>query len=979
VLENNDKTLHDQKGFFGRKAELEILNCAFRNVTGGRVQAVFVTGEPGIGKTRLAEEFARFAESNGALVAWGKWQDGEQMAEFGVWKKILRCVLQSCDLFRQELGLDSALAELSSLLPEIRDTIPGLETTLGNRNKDGGPRLFDAIYRVLQHAAKLQPLVLIFDNIHLAVEASLEPLKGLFNELAGSSLLVIAAYSDLPVYRTAAFLSFLSYMKCEINAAECRLGNFEEADVTALLNDALVQRVSPLLVRKVFRLTKGNPLFVREIAKLTCPRPGNHAPTGDRWESEIQNEMSVIIAPRLNQLSKFCAYILQQAAVIGETFSLEELSMLFPQSGDVSLDEVITEAVGYGFLRRGENQGEHHFPNAVIHRTILSQLPPGERHLICRQLATRVENAFSQNLKPWTRKLAHWYSHVSSNEGRIKHRTYARLAAEAAMEESAWEEAISIFEKIINPSLTVKNDWEADALLGMGKAYFLSGERITGMHILQKSFAYYKNHGCIGRMIEIATHTSYIKTGEPGFQNLFEDVLGVVPRGTVTEGMVLHFYGVAQFLSIGDYTGAEKNLLRSCEIGEREGDRRLTARALCALAYLDNRFHRFDLAIQRLHRVFQLLEYAEDSFSVYHANTAMYEACNALGDHDAARYWRDECLTSALKTHDADFIAVARYILAKSLVTEGSWEEARRELEEGLRLNPNNAILLASLCNMEYAIGDFDSGDKTRAEIRVLQQKTPPGPYYAHTLAVTVEVVRSLNSGDSRGLKEHIAALRSITAHPHAVPFIRLRARLLLAFVAYLTWDSPLARELYKDIVESENYYLIRPYHKERILGLAARCFGDFESSLRHLRTALGESEKYCDKPLQAWILCELGEILLARKKDPGDITEGREKYLEAQTWAKTLHMSPLEQRVQNKLAFFEHIAQSGKIGTFILTGREREVLQFLAQGFSNASIAGRLNISRYTVINHVRNILDKTASRNRTEAVAAAQKVGLL
>jgi ATP/maltotriose-dependent transcriptional regulator MalT len=979
VPENNDKSLRNQKGFFGRNAELEILNRAFRNVTEGRVKGVFVTGEPGTGKTRLAEEFARYAQTNGALVAWGKWQDGEPKAEFGVWKKILRCVLQSCDLLKQEFGLDSALAELSPLLPEIRDMIPELGTTLGNRNENVGPGLFDAVYRVLRHVAELQPLVLIFDNIHLAVEASLAPLKELFNELAGSPLLVLAIYSDLPVYRTVAFLSFLSYMKRELDAAECRLGNFEEADVAALLNDALARRAHPLLVRRIFRSTKGNPLLVREISKMMRQRPGNHFPTSDRWESEIQNEMGVIIAPRLRQLSKICADTLQQAAVIGESFSFEDLSMLFPKSGIESLDEVITEAVGYGFLRQGEKQWEYHFPNAVIHQTILSRVPPGERLLICRRLAIGVENAYSQNLKPWVRKLAHWYSHVSSNEGRTKHRTYVLLAAEAAIDESAWEEAISLYEKIITPSSTANDEGEAEALLGMGKAYFLSGDRVTGMHILQKAFEYYKNHGCVDRMIDIAAQTSYLKTGEPGFQNLFEDVLSVVPRGSVTEGMVLNFYGFAQLLCTGEYPEAEKNLLRSCEIGEREGDRVLTSRALCALAYLDNRFHRFDRARRRLCTVFQLLEHTGDPFTVYRANTAMYEACTALGDHDAARYWRDECLNSALKTHDADFIAIARSIRAKSMMAEANWEGARRELEEGLRLNPKNTILLSSLCSMEYSIGDFAAGERTRAEIHGLQQKTPPGPYSVHILAASVEVARSLNSGDTRGMKEHMAALRSIAAHPNAVPCIRLRARLLLAFIAYLTYDSPLAREQYKDITESDNFYLIRPYHKERILGLAALCFGDLETSSRHLRTALEQSERYCDKPFQAWILCELGEALVARKKDRGDLTEGRERYLEAQTRAKALRMPPLEQRVQNKLTYFAHVAQSGKIGSFILTGREREVLRFLAQGFSNASIAGRLNISRYTVINHVRNILNKTASSNRTEAVAVAQQAGLL
>jgi DNA-binding CsgD family transcriptional regulator len=978
VIKNHEKSPNKHWGFFDRSAELEILNLALEHGRKGKLKVVFVSGEPGIGKTRLAEEFTRFAQSSGAVVAWGKWRDGEPLPEFGVWKRILRNILKSYELVRPGIGLDSSLVELSSLLPEIRDMIPGLETPIANKNEHSRLRLFDAVNRTLQYAAKIKPLVLIFDNIHLAVEASLTLLEGLFDELADSPILVIATYRDLPAYRTNPFLSFLSDVKLDMDVSECKLGNLEEGDVIALLNDALERPAPPPLVHKILRLTKGNPLFVKEIAKLMRSHPEN-PPGGDQWELEFPDDMNVIIARRFKQLSTLCTYTLQQAAVIGETCSLEELSMLFPKSADATLGEVIAEAVGYGFLQRGEKHGEYHFSHAVIHQAILSQLPPSEHNFLCRQLAALVENAHSQNLKPWTRKLAHWYSYVSNDEGQSRYRTYVRLAAETAIEECAWEEALSLYQKIINPSLTARDDQEAEVLYGMGKVYSLSGDRFAGAQFLRKAFEYYKSHGCLERMIEIATQTGYPKTGEPGFHDYFEDILPLLPKGSVTEGMVLYFYGIAQIRSLEDYSRATETLLRSCELGLQNGDSRLIMRALCALAYIDNRFHRFEQALRRADEVAQHLDSVDDPFAACHISLVMCEAYTALGNHEFARFWEEKGLESAKRTRDGGFIAVARYLLARSFMAHGDWEGALHEIEEGLYMNRKYIILLAARCFMEYTIGEFDSGDRTRAQILSLHQSTPPGPYHVHIHAASSEVVRARNSGDIRGLKEHIPMLKSIAEHQQAIPFIRLRAHLLLAFIAFLTSDPKLAGDQYRDIAESENIYIIRPYYKERILGLAAQCFGDFEKALRHLHKALKEADKYRDKPLQAWILCELGEVLVARKKDHGDLTEGRERYLDAQTRAKTLRMLPLQQRVQNNLTVFKHIAQSGKIGSFILTGREREILRLLAHGFSNASIAGRLNISRYTVINHVRNILDKTASSNRTEAVAVAQKVGLL
>jgi hypothetical protein len=306
----------------------------------------------------------------------------------------------------------------------------------------------------------------------------------------------------------------------------------------------------------------------------------------------FEEAAGLLLARRYKRLSPHCTYTLQQAAVIGETFRLEELGLLFAQRAGATLDEVIEVAVAHGLLLRDAKGGEYRFSHAVIHQTILSHLPHSELQFYCSRLAALVEDVHSENLMPWARKLAHWYSRVASAEGRVKHRTYVLLAADEAIKECAWEESLSLYRTIITPTSTAGDEGDAEALFGMGRACSMARDRKTGAQFFRKAFDYYKNRGCVDRMIDIATQLGYLKTGEPGFYNFFEDVLRVVPKGSVKEGMVLHFYGVARFLSLGEYEGAEKNLLRSFEIGDREGDLTLKTRALCALAYLDIRFHR---------------------------------------------------------------------------------------------------------------------------------------------------------------------------------------------------------------------------------------------------------------------------------------------------------------------------------------------------------------------------------------------------
>jgi predicted ATPase len=168
--------------FVGRKAELAALTVDLDAVLTGRGQVVLVAGEPGIGKTRLAEELAGQATAHGGLVLWGRCWEGEGAPAFWPWVQVVRAYIQAADAatLRQDMG--AGAADIAQLLPAVRERLPDLPTPPPTEPEAARFRLFDSLAGFLRAAAARRPLLLVLDDLHWADAPSL----ALLRFLAGS-------------------------------------------------------------------------------------------------------------------------------------------------------------------------------------------------------------------------------------------------------------------------------------------------------------------------------------------------------------------------------------------------------------------------------------------------------------------------------------------------------------------------------------------------------------------------------------------------------------------------------------------------------------------------------------------------------------------------------------------------------------------------------------------------------------------------
>ena len=182
--------------FVGRARELSELTAGLDEAVSGRGSLFLLSGDPGIGKTRLAKEVADLAARREARVLWGHpWEGGGQPA-YWPWVQILRSYVRSEDpaVLAQELG--GGAGYVSQLVPELDANRSAAHGPAAARLDSNNARfyLFDSITEFLRNGAERHPLVIVLDDLHAADLPSLLMLQFLAAELDGTRILVIGTY-----------------------------------------------------------------------------------------------------------------------------------------------------------------------------------------------------------------------------------------------------------------------------------------------------------------------------------------------------------------------------------------------------------------------------------------------------------------------------------------------------------------------------------------------------------------------------------------------------------------------------------------------------------------------------------------------------------------------------------------------------------------------------------------------------------------
>jgi DNA-binding SARP family transcriptional activator/tetratricopeptide (TPR) repeat protein len=428
--------------FVGRERELAELIGGLDDAFAGRGRLFLLAGEPGIGKSRLADELTAYARTRGAALVAGRcWEEGGAPA-YWPWVQSLRGYVRDSDDAELRRQLDDVGADLVHLLPELRQRFPDLPDRPGLEPEGARFRLFEGVSMFLRRASRARPLVLVLDDMHAADEPSLLLLRFVAREMADSRLLLVCAFRDVdPSVRDPLSLAIAELVR-EPQTAHLELTGLTDLEVAKYVELAVGAEPAGGLVQAIHASTEGNPLFVAEAVRLlhaegriTDPEARVHIPPGVR----------AVIRQRTARLTERCRSVLGSASVLGREFSVEALARLSELGPDMlldTLDEAVAERI---VVEVPGSPGRRRFAHALIRDTLYHELTAARRQRLHQQAGEALEAIYSADPEPHLAELAHHFFFASGTETAGKALAYARHAGDRAARELAYEEAVRLY------------------------------------------------------------------------------------------------------------------------------------------------------------------------------------------------------------------------------------------------------------------------------------------------------------------------------------------------------------------------------------------------------------------------------------------------------------------------------------------------------------------------------------------------------
>lgn len=465
--------------FVGRQTELRRLQELWRATTAGSKQLVLVSGEPGIGKSRLVREFASSSEVAGATVLFGGC-DEESVVPYQPFVEALRGYMERSSRSRVRATLGRGSGELARLVPELGDQLPGPPVTLLDEPDADRFRLFEAVGGLLRDLSQSAPVLLILDDLHWADRPALLALRHVVAAVEAAPLMVLATYRDVEVDRRHPLTQVLADLRREAGVERVPLTGLSHAEIRAFLElvpQAGLEGHLDALIEALHRDTEGNPLFLEEIVRHLA-ESGRLADATGIEELGVPESIRDIVARRVGALSSECGRVLATASVLGQSFELRELQVVAGVPMTELLETLADATEAQVILEEPRQPGHFRFAHALVRQVLYEDLGATRRLRVHQRAAEAIEELYTGQLDPHLARLAHHFLAAAPAGDPAKAIGYALMAGSRAIRGLAPEEAVAL----LGRALEVMNGAGIDGarrcrlLLALGEAQARAGD-----------------------------------------------------------------------------------------------------------------------------------------------------------------------------------------------------------------------------------------------------------------------------------------------------------------------------------------------------------------------------------------------------------------------------------------------------------------------------------------------------------------------
>jgi tetratricopeptide (TPR) repeat protein len=420
--------------FVGRERELSELRAALEDANAGRSRLFLFSGEPGIGKTRLAEEIAHEAATRGMRAVWGRSWEGGGAPAYWPWVQILRSLVFDSKSTRTRSA--AVVPEVAKLIPELASEAHGEPPS---DPKQAQFRLFDAVTTALKDAARAQPLVLILDDLHEADQSSLEMMKFIARALPESYLLIVGTCRDAEVRRSP----MLSELITEIvrNGRQILLGGLLQNEVGHMVVARSNQPPSARFINELHQVTAGNPLFVEGVLRVLMAE--GELPSLDQLDFDsfkLPEGVRGSIRKRLALLSGPAQKLLVIAAAVGQEFEQAVLQRVSQRPTD-EVRSMLRETVEVGLVAADGDPPR--FSHPLIREALHQDVGEDESARMHGRIGEVLEELHAADLDSYSVQLAYHYERSGNLPKAIE---YSNCAAIAAAKVYAYQQGLGFSE-----------------------------------------------------------------------------------------------------------------------------------------------------------------------------------------------------------------------------------------------------------------------------------------------------------------------------------------------------------------------------------------------------------------------------------------------------------------------------------------------------------------------------------------------------
>ena len=443
----------------GREREMEQLTAGIDDLSGGRGQIVSITGEAGIGKTRLVKELR---EAAGDRVQWleGRCISYGQAMNYGPFRGIIGSYLGILPTDTEEEMKAKLHERVNALLPAEHRWIPihvgsmffpQYDTELRTASGDDYAKqyTYPVMRNLFQKMAEEKPLFLVFEDLHWADPSSLALLEFLMENVDEAPILYVWVYrpyrdSGCWRLRQRADQDF-AYCNTEIN-----LSPLPSEQTDTLVSELLHLPDIPEKMRTLVQdKASGNPLYVEEIIRSfideeTVVRDAEYwRATVESVEIVPSDTLQGVILARVDVLATDVKETLQIASVVGDSFPFALLEQVVESSENFSRSLRELERIQMLQRRRVGGHWEYHFRHPLIRDVVYHSLLPEDRVALHEKTGAAIETLHSEKLDNYTDLLAHHYGH-SENIEKALH--YLMLAGGKAAKLASYWEALDYYD-----------------------------------------------------------------------------------------------------------------------------------------------------------------------------------------------------------------------------------------------------------------------------------------------------------------------------------------------------------------------------------------------------------------------------------------------------------------------------------------------------------------------------------------------------